>query len=112
MVELPVTTAPRPSCEWCGAEFEASSRGRRRKYCSQSCRQRAYEARSGIRRPVRAPGGGLDGEQAQRLADGLFELRCAAEDVQTAVAESADTTDVAALCRELVQLARRLEHIG
>lgn len=34
-------------CEWCGTEFAQPkrSRGRQRKYCKRSCRQRAYESR-------------------------------------------------------------------
>ncbi|MDO4609312.1 hypothetical protein [Corynebacterium sp.] len=109
---ITITPARRSTCEWCGTEFEDSPRGRSRKYCSQSCRQRAYEARKGIRRPVVAPEGGLSGEQAQRLGDGLFELRCAAEDVRTAVLEGADPGQVADMCGDIVQLARRLEHLG
>ncbi|WP_448850722.1 hypothetical protein [Corynebacterium sp. 335C] len=107
-----IAPARRSTCDWCGREFEDSPRGRRRKYCSQSCRQRAYEARRGIRRPVAPPDGGLSEEQAQRLADGLFEVRCGAEDVRTAVLEGADAEQVAAMCAELVQVARRLEHLG
>lgn len=33
-------------CLWCGDQLEATNRvGRRRRYCRQSCRQRAYESR-------------------------------------------------------------------
>lgn len=32
-------------CSWCGQEMTVSSRGRPRKYCKQSCKQRAYESR-------------------------------------------------------------------
>ena len=106
-------------CEWCGREIALSPRGRRRKYCDQTCRQRAYEHR-------RAEGGtgsvasgaagageqgtGLSDERLTALRDGLFVLRCAAEDVETAVGEGADAAEVAAMCRELVVKARELEH--
>ena len=34
-------------CEWCGDRIAvAVGGGRRKKYCGQSCRQRAYEARA------------------------------------------------------------------
>jgi len=35
----------KPRCAWCKTRFKPSTRGRRPKYCSHSCRQRAYEAR-------------------------------------------------------------------
>ena len=37
-----------PTCQWCGTELHSSRRGRPRKYCSQACRQRAYEQRNAI----------------------------------------------------------------
>lgn len=38
-------------CEWCGAAISHPVRGgRRRSYCNQTCRQRAYEARTAARR--------------------------------------------------------------
>lgn len=52
----------------------------------------------------------MSGARLSALRDGLFELRCAAEDVETAVSEGADTGEVAAMCRELVIKARELEH--
>ena len=117
--------------EWCGREIALSPRGRRRKYCDQTCRQRAYEHRRteagtgvGAGSGAMGPGGsggsagagagergtGLSAERLSALRDGLFELRCAAEDVETAVGEGADVGDVAAMCRELVVKARELEH--
>ena len=100
---------------------------RRRKYCDQTCRQRAYEHRkagapgesgsgagamagSGEAASARTTGAGMSGARLSALRDGLFELRCAAEDVETAVSEGADTGEVAAMCRELVIKARELEH--
>ena len=50
--EQPSETTCRPStrtCAWCSTEFVAAYRpGRPRIYCSDSCRQRAYERRSGL----------------------------------------------------------------
>lgn len=106
-------------CEWCGREIALSPRGRRRKYCDQTCRQRAYEHRRAEAGAAVAGGGaagageqgtGLSDGRLAALRDGLFELRCAAEDVETAVGEGADASEVAAMCRELVVKARELEH--
>lgn len=38
-------TVTKRKCRWCPKRFKPLSRGRRPLYCSQSCRQRAYEAR-------------------------------------------------------------------
>ncbi|AYJ32305.1 hypothetical protein D4R08_02255 [Corynebacterium xerosis] len=103
-------------CEWCGREIALSPRGRRRKYCDQTCRQRAYEHRKAGAPGESGSGAGSSGdasmsdERLSALRDGLFELRCAAEDVETAVSEGADAGEVAAMCRELVIKARELEH--
>lgn len=35
-------------CAWCGRDISTNNRGRKRKYCSQSCRQRTYEARHNL----------------------------------------------------------------
>ncbi|WP_410493200.1 hypothetical protein [Corynebacterium tuberculostearicum] len=43
------------------------------------------------------------------MRDGLFELRCSAEDINTAAEEGASAQELADLCEELVALARRLE---
>lgn len=40
------------TCDWCGADIELNSRGRHRRYCGRSCRQRAYEVRTAQRRQV------------------------------------------------------------
>ena len=127
---IAVVTVTEPAhCEWCGREIALSPRGRRRKYCDQTCRQRAYEHRkagapgesgsgagamagSGEAASARTTGAGMSGARLSALRDGLFELRCAAEDVETAVSEGADTGEVAAMCRELVIKARELEHFS
>jgi hypothetical protein len=46
-----VDVARRPTCEWCGDEFDPpdAPRGRRRKYCRPAHRQRAYEVRRTLR---------------------------------------------------------------
>jgi hypothetical protein len=102
-------------CAWCGREIVQSGSGRHRRYCSQSCRQRAYEQRrqlSGTGLPADVVV--LSRRAAEELTDTLFELRCAAEDVRTAVTEDADavsSAEVAALCTELVTMAKTAEKI-
>ena len=101
------------SCAWCGTEMTLTpGRGRRKKYCSASCKQRAYEQRnnvSGTSIPSNAVI--MTPDKAQQLLDGLFELRCAAEDVSTAAQEGSTSEELVELCRELVQMARQLEKI-
>ncbi len=107
-----IPTQQVPTCTWCGKDITASGRGRPRKYCSQACRQRAYEQRnnvSGTAIPANAVI--LTPDRAEELRDSLFELRCAAEDVATAVGEGESPGEVSALCGELVELARKIEKL-
>ena len=86
--------------------MESVGRGRPKKFCSPSCKQRAYEAR------LQKRGGGLSARRRQAKEDRFFELRCAAEDVATAVEEGASATEIKALTSELVELARQIERQG
>lgn len=106
------TTTSVSTCSWCGKELYSSGRGRPRKYCSQSCKQRAYEQRhnvTGTTIPREAVI--IHPERAAALRDSLFELRCAAEDVATASAEGAGPEELRDLCQELVTLARTIEKL-
>lgn len=106
------TTNPAVSCAWCGKELVLTGRGRPRKYCSRSCKQRAYEQRqnvSGTNIPAEAVI--IHPDRAAALRDSLFELRCAAEDVATASAEGAEPDEIRVLCSELVALARTIEKL-
>lgn len=81
--------------------------GRRRQYCRQSCRQRAYEQRAlvkGSALPEDAVV--LSAEEAAELSDRVYQVRCAAEDVATAVAEGAQPDEVRQLCEELLRAAK------
>jgi hypothetical protein len=102
----------RIACAWCGREVADSGTGRRRKYCRQSCRQRAYEQRS-LADASRLPADSvvLSGVEASELIDRLFALRCAAEDVATAVAEGAGKAELVAMTQELVQFATDAERL-
>ncbi|NMO00016.1 hypothetical protein HH308_02170 [Gordonia sp. TBRC 11910] len=98
------------ACAWCGATIVDSERGRRRKYCKQSCRQRAYEQRTlteGTSIPADAMI--LAPDELESFRDRLFELRCAAEDLATAVAEGAGSDEVTRLCDDVVTRATQAE---
>lgn len=99
-------------CAWCGKEMDPSTRGRPKKYCSPSCKQRAYEQRhniTGTRIPENAVI--MTADRAERLQDSLFELRCSAEDIATAAREGARGEELEELCTELVNLARTIEKL-
>jgi hypothetical protein len=84
--------------------------GRRRQYCRQSCRQRAYEQRASLNRE----GAGalpddavvLSADDAADLLDRIYQVRCAAEDVATALDEGAEAPELRELCDVLIRAAR------
>ncbi len=100
-------------CQWCGRELPVSSGvGRRRRYCAQACRQRAYENRNALERGAIPPDAVvLSLQERDDLADRLYQVRCAAEDVATALAESARPSELAPLVSELLMAARSAERI-
>ena len=104
-------TRPKP-CQWCGAEVAVQGRGRPRKYCSTSCKQRAYEQRQNLAGTEIAPDAViLSKAKADMLQDSLFQLRCAAEDIAWAAAEEASAEELRQLCAELIELARSIEKL-
>jgi hypothetical protein len=100
-------------CGWCGRRLpEGGNVGRRRRYCGQSCRQRAYERRSAVQR------GGLPEDavvlsaaELADLQDRLFQLRCAAEDVVTAADDGAGPGELKNLAAAVVENAHGLERL-
>jgi len=81
--------------------------GRRRQYCRQSCRQRAYEQRAQVKgTSLPADAVVLSVEEAAALSDRVFQVRCAAEDVATAIDEGADSTELKELCATLLDAAK------
>lgn len=48
----------------------------------------------------------LTAEEAAELSDRVYQVRCAAEDVATAIDEGADRTELLGLCDALIQVAR------
>lgn len=86
--------------------------GRRRRYCRQSCRQRAYEQRNAVKgTAIPEDSVVLSAAEALDLADRSFAARCAAEDVATAIREGAEADELAQLCDEMVSLARDAERL-
>lgn len=87
--------------------------GRRRQYCRQSCRQRAYEQRASLTRGGTAASLALpddavvlSADDAADLSDRVYQVRCAAEDVATALEEGAQATELRELCDVLIRAAR------
>lgn len=98
----------RLNCSWCGVDFPRPARGRRPRYCGRSCRQRAYEMRSAGATDSAVT---LGDEAVQKLHDGLYQLRCAAEDLRTAVAEGADRAEIGEMAAEIEELAHALDKV-
>lgn len=81
--------------------------GRRRQYCRQSCRQRAYEQRTLVKgTSVPEDAVVLTAEEAAELSDRVYQVRCAAEDVATAVDEGAAGSELRELCDALISAAK------
>ncbi|MDN6247035.1 MAG: hypothetical protein L0J38_10985 [Corynebacterium casei] len=100
------------ACQWCGKSVVNQGRGRPKKYCSSACKQPAYEKRPALRDfSDNEKALTLSPERAVKLHDGLFELRCSAEDIATAIEEGAPASEVRHLCDELVGIARRVEEL-
>jgi hypothetical protein len=100
-------------CGWCGLRLPHEGKvGRPRRYCNQSCRQRAYERRSAVQR------GGLPEDavvlsaaELTDLQDRLFQLRCAAEDLVTATEDGAAPHELKDLAAQVVRTAHGLERL-
>ncbi|WP_235009650.1 hypothetical protein [Mycobacterium sp. 3519A] len=97
---------PQP-CRWCGREVADAGLGRRRQYCRQSCRQRAYEQRAMVKGTSLAPDSVvLTADEASELSDRVYQVRCAAEDVAIAVEEGAEEAELRQLCDALMRAAK------
>lgn len=100
-------------CGWCGARLAQNGNvGRRRRYCTQSCRQRAYERRVAVQRSgLPEDAVILSEDEVAMLQDRLFQLRCAAEDVATAVVDGADRAELRGLAEALARAAADAERL-
>lgn len=109
---MSVRTRRDQTCTWCGRPVADSGTGRKRRYCRQSCRQRAYEQRSAMKETsIPEDSIILTADEASAAADRAFEVRCAAEDVSTAVSEGADTAELHRMCVDLLIKARDAERL-
>lgn len=94
------------SCKWCGVRLpKQQGLGRRRTYCRQSHRQRAYEARRAAERRGIAHDEVLVSRATwDSLRDALYRLQTAAEDV------ALDTAGGRATKRDYVEAVAHLTH--
>jgi len=78
----------------------------------QACRQRAYENRNALERgAIPADAVVLTQQERDDLADRLYQMRCAAEDVATALAEAAGPGELSVLVNDMLAAARSAERI-
>lgn len=106
--------------------MEVAIRGRRRKFCSQACRQRAYEKRTGVAKGASrliaerinadltlktadATSRSAGDDVVKRIGDGLFEVRCLAEDLRTALDDDMETSVLQEITQELIMKTREVE---
>jgi hypothetical protein len=97
-------------CEWCRRPvIQIPGRGRPRKYCKRSCRQRDFEARqlAAVR--------GLDENEIllarsslNELKDEIYILSCALIDAEVDMLDAATVEQVRAAIRPLMESAQRL----
>ena len=113
MAASPYTTHHEDAhCAWCGRDISTNNRGRKRKYCSQSCRQRAYEARHDLtQRGLPDDAIVLSQDDAEAIIDRIFQARCAAEDLLIAISEGASTQELHKIADEVVTLTREAERL-
>jgi hypothetical protein len=86
--------------------------GRPRRYCTQQCRQRAYERRSAVQR-TGLPDDAvvLSTAELTDLQDRIYQVRCSAEDLVTAADENATAGEMAALALDILKMAQDLERL-
>jgi hypothetical protein len=105
-----MVTVTKSPCAWCGRAIECTEGpGRPRRFCRRSCRQRDYEARR------RAADHGLDEAEIivtrtrlEDLADHIWVLRCAVEDVERDLVTARTSTDYRDALNWLLKNARPL----
>ena len=98
-------------CGWCRRVLaQQGSVGRPRLYCTQACRQRAYEQRTATAKAglpedvVLVSRAELDG-----LQDRLYQLRCALEDVGTLLTERPTKAELERSLADLLRSTARLD---
>lgn len=86
--------------------------GRPRRYCRQACRQRAYEQRA-VAEQAGLPDGAVVVRRAEldHLQDRLFQVRCALEDAEQALADDASRAELVTVLRNAVAAAGVLDRL-
>lgn len=100
-------------CEWCSRRIDNDLPiGRRRRYCTQSCRQRAYEKRrqqsSGTAGPDEAT---IRRADLESLQDRLYVLRSAIEVLDATLEEQPTRDELISVAREVVSAAGDLDRL-
>jgi hypothetical protein len=101
---------------WCSRQIgDEQPMGRRKRYCSHACRQRAYEKRRMM------TGEGMikvDDDsvlvrrtELESLQDRLYVLRSAVEILDAAVRDSADGDELTSVAREVIAAAGDLDKL-
>ncbi|MEO6958012.1 MAG: hypothetical protein ABI137_14810 [Antricoccus sp.] len=101
----------KPRCKWCSRQIiDDLSTGRRKQYCSQACRQRAYEKRreQTLGLPHDPEAVVINRVQMEYLQDRLYILRCAIEDLSLAMADG-DHAGTLIVATEVVHAAGDLD---
>ena len=116
-------------CDICGKEFQPSGHGKRQRYCSESCRNKAkYMRRKGKtvdpsgkraeKKPVRESGtevADLDRQGFERMMDGSMEdvLRRNRDRLQAALDDIATPANaLPAISRQLIAVCERIESLS
>ncbi len=112
MTNPPTTAGSRsgPRCGWCRRQLAVGDGpGRKREYCRQSCRQRAYEARQQATQLGLSEGELVMTRQAlEKLLDQIYVLQAAVEDVDRDLEQSNDPGEVKRSLEWLLSAARPL----
>ncbi|MGH3731141.1 MAG: hypothetical protein ACRDTU_20685 [Micromonosporaceae bacterium] len=86
--------------------------GRPRTYCRQSCRQRAYEQRAVAQRAgLPADAVVVSRSELEHLQDRLFQIRCAVEDAEAALADNAPAAELRTVLRHAIDAAGDVQRL-
>ncbi|WP_137656940.1 hypothetical protein [Bifidobacterium moukalabense] len=110
-------------CEICGAEFQPSGHGKRQRYCSESCRNKAKYRRRKKRptdseektpEPAGTPTSDLDKRNFERMMDGsmLDMLRANRDRLLKAMDDTRTPANaLPAISRQLIAVCERIESL-
>lgn len=103
-------------CAWCSRRIvDDQPIGRRKRYCCQSCRQRAYEKRRQMNgdgtMPVADDAVVIARAELESLQDRLYVLRSAVEVLEGAVQDKASAGELTAVAREVIAATGDLDRL-